>query len=290
MTHVDLRYLDPVLAPRHAVLVEDLSERGRLVEATERARDEDYICGYISRVGRVLATRLPTGGSVIYQGEIKLDDDLSWEPAGEPTVYRLGADDTNEAVSDARRLFLTHSLRTGGAQLFAGWRSRIVALIPEEVGPKEAKIFRTLADGSIEVTHTYNVLDAFGTYACWLNDLAMEFGGTDAAIERSGPAASNPEWQAVTEVRSMVQAWLMREAADAELTQARYTLGLALGAHAHLLKLSDGTRRDNDAPHLSIAELARSLYTDRPNLNRIVKAAERDGRLARLLAIAERQS
>lgn len=289
MARVDLRYLDPVLTPRLAVLVEDPIERRRLVEVVEQA-DDDVICGYLSEVGRVLAVKLPTGGSVIYEGEIVLDDGFSWEPTGQPRVYRLDTDDAGEALADARKMFLAHSLRRGGVRLLAGWRSRIVALVPEEVGPKEAKIFRTLVDGSIEETHTYNVLDAFGTYASWLNDLALEFGSTDAALERSVPAAWSPERQAVAEVRSMVQAWLMREAADAELAQARYTLKLALGAHAHLLKLADRAPGGRDVPRLPIAELARSLYTDRPNLNRIVKAAERDGELARLIATAGRRS
>jgi hypothetical protein len=63
-----------------------------------------------------------------------------------------------------------------------------VALIPEEVGAKESKIIRTTANGGIQATHTYNVLDAYGTYAGRVHELAMEFGSTDEALAKApGP-------------------------------------------------------------------------------------------------------
>jgi hypothetical protein len=72
----------------------------------------------------------------------------------------------------------------------------------------------------------------------------------------------------------------MREAADAELAQARTTLTLSLGAHARRLKGSGGSG-------VGIAELARSLYTDRPNLSKIIKAAESDSRIRHLFDALE---
>jgi hypothetical protein len=195
---------------------------------------------------------------------------------GQPRIYRVASDDNAEVAADARRLFLAHSLRTGAVSRFAGWRERLVALIPEEVGPKESKIMRTTRDGEIEATHTYTVLDAYGTYAGWVHDLAMEFGSTDEALENR----RHPSDRTESEVTHIVQAWLMREAADAELVQARGSLKLGLGAHAHILKHSD-------EPHISIAELARSLYTDRPNLSKVVKAAANDDRITRLLGAIE---
>jgi hypothetical protein len=57
--------------------------------------------------------------------------------------------------------------------------------------------------------------------------------------------------------------------ADAELAPAPATLNFSLGAHARRLKRFGG-------PGVSIAELARSLYTDRPNLSKIIRAAGRD--------------
>jgi hypothetical protein len=281
MTRIDRRYLDPVLAPKHAALIED-PERGRVLGAVE---DEDntsaeQICGLISREGRVLAWKLPTGERVIYEGEIRVDYNGSlveaWEPIGKPRIYRVSSDDDAEVAADARRLFLAHSLRTGAASRFAGWRERLVALIPEEVGPKESKIMRTTRDGDVEATHTYTVLDAYGTYAGWVHDLAMEFGSTDEALMNR----HRPSGWAESEVTHIVQAWLMREAADAELTQARGSLKLGLGAHARRLKRFD-------EPGISIAELARSLYTDRPNLSKVVTAAANDERITRLLDAIE---
>jgi hypothetical protein len=72
----------------------------------------------------------------------------------------------------------------------------------------------------------------------------------------------------------------MREAADAELAQARTTLTLSLGAHARRLKRAGGSG-------VSIAELARSLYTDRPNLSKVVKVAEGDSRIRRFFDAIE---
>lgn len=195
---------------------------------------------------------------------------------GQPRIYRVSSDDDAEVGADARRLFLAHSLRTGAVSRFAGWRERFVALIPEEVGPKEAKIMRTTCDGDIEATHTYTVLDAYGTYAGWVHDLAMEFGSTDEALMKR----RRPFDRAESEVAHIVQAWLMREAADAELTQARGSLKLSLSAHARRLKQFDD-------PGISIAELSRSLYTDRPNLSRVIKSAANDERITRLLDAIE---
>jgi hypothetical protein len=283
MPHIASRYLDPVLAPKHASLVDAPDERARLLAAIDEDDETsaEALVGMMSREGRVLVWRLATGERVIYEGEIQVDYDGAlvngWKPVGEPRAYLVRSNDKAEIFGDACRLFLAHSLRTGAVSRFAGWRARVVALIPEEVGAKESKIIRTTADGGIEATHTYNVLDAYGTYAGWIHELAMEFGSTDEALAKAGPwmpgNADEPQ------VRGIVQAWLMREAADAELAQARTTLNFSLGAHARLLK--------RGGSGVSIAELARSLYTDRPNLSKIIKAAESDSRTRRLFDAVE---
>jgi hypothetical protein len=277
MTQIDFRYLDPVLAPKHASLVDAPDEHARLLAAIdEDETSAEALAGMISRQGRVGAWRLATGERVIYEGEIEIDYDgglvNGWTPVGKPRAYLVRSDNEAEIFRDVCRLFLAHGLRTGAASRFAGWRARVVALIPEEVGAKESKIIRTTADGGIEATHTYNVLDAYGTYAGWVHQLAMEFGSTDEALAKAGPwTPGNADEGPVSNI---AQAWLMREAADAELAQARTTLTLSLGAHARRLKISGGSG-------LSIAELARSLYTDRPNLSKIIKAAESDSRTRR---------
>ncbi len=278
MPQIDSRYLDPVLAPKHASLVDDPSERARLLAAIDEDDETsvEALVGMISREGRVVAWRLATGERVIYEGEIQVDYDGAlvngWKPVGRPRAYLVRSNDKVEIFHDVCRLFLSHSLRTGAASRFAGWRARVVALIPEEVGAKESKIIRTTADGGIEATHTYNVLDAYGTYAGWVHELAMECGSTDEALAKAGPWTPGNANEG--QVYNIVQAWLMREAADAELAQARTTLNLSLGAHARHLNRSGGSG-------VSIAELARSLYTDRPNLSKIIKAAESDSRTRR---------
>lgn len=116
-----------------------------------------------------------------------------------------------------QRAFIAQSIESGAYRRLAGWRHRVVILIPEEVGIKESNIFRTLADRTIERTHTYNALDAVHTYADWVNDLAKESGTTDEKIE-AGIQTPNTDSLFSPQI---VQAWLMREAADIELEQAR---------------------------------------------------------------------
>jgi len=284
MLQIDSRCLDPILALKHASLVDDPNERVRLLAAINEDDEAsaEALAGMISEQGRVLAWRLPTGERVIYEGEIQVDYDgafvTGWQPVGEPRIYVVRTDDRAEIADDVCRLFLAHSLRAHAYRRFAGWRARIVALIPEEVGAKESKIIRTTADGRLDWTHTYNVLDAYGTYAGWVLELAMEFGSTDEALAKAGPwTTGNADER---QVDAIVQAWLLREAADAALTQARTTLNLSLGGHARRL------RRVGE-PGLSIAEMARSLHTDRPNLSKIIKAAEGDSRTRRLFDAIE---
>lgn len=257
-------YLD-ILSPRHATLVTDLQEEAALaVFADEEV--VDFVDGYISEKGRVVAWAQPTGEYVLYEGDVVVADDLSWEPAGTPRIYLANTNDEKEVVDDVRRLFLAQSIRNGGAYRFTGWRDRIVAFVPEEVGPKESKIMRTLRDGRIDVEHTYTVLDACAKYAEWVNDLAKEFGATEEAIgiDRKDTAAFG------LMVRSIVQAWLLRDAAEIQLSQARHSLRFALAGHERDFK------RNDDDGRLTVSELARSLHTDRPNLTRAIKAAQND--------------
>lgn len=262
MTQVD--YL-AILSPRHATLVTDPKEAA-LLAALADEEGVEFIAGYISEKGRVAGWAQPTGEYVLYEGDVAVADDLSWEPTGTPRIYRANVDDDKEIVDDVRRLFLAQSIRNGGAYRFTGWRDRIVAFIPEEVGPKESKIMRILCDGRIDVEHTYNVLDACAKYAEWVNELAKEFGDTDEAIgiNRTDTGAGGPM------VRNIVQAWLLREAAEIQLNQARHSLRFALAGQERIFE------RSNDDGRLTVSELARSLHTDRPNLTRAIKTAQND--------------
>jgi hypothetical protein len=264
MTHPDL---DSSLTLRHAIEVTDSADVSALA-ATEDDDASDVLAGYISEKGRVLAWQTADGRRVLYEGAISVGDDFEWAPTGSPRIYRFETDDSSEITADTRRLFLTQSLSSGGARAVAGWRDRVVALIPEEGGAKEAKIMRTLPGGEIDATHTYNVLDAYSKYAEWVHELAAEFGGTD---EKLAAGIKTPDIAPLPAIAAHIaQAWLLREAADAELQQARHSLKFGLAGFSRLGSLPDADRG------ASIAELARSLHTDRPNLTRAIKAAEAD--------------
>jgi hypothetical protein len=265
MTHPDLKYLAAVLTPRHAATVDDPAVRERLAGLVD-ADTSEHVAGFISQTGRVLADAVESGETVLYETAITVDADGDWEPGPPSRIWLVASGSRRKDVfDDTARLFLAQSLRTGAASQFCGWRDRVVAIVPEEVGPKESKIIRTLDDGGIEITHTYNVLDAYGTYSRWVTDLALEYGSGDDAL-----ASETPQPPAIA--RSVVSAWLMREAGEAQLQQARYSLKFGLAGYARV--------PSNELP---IAELARSLYTDRANLTKVIKAAEKDARITGIL-------
>jgi hypothetical protein len=277
MTHPDL---EAMLSLRHATEVTDLKT---VTELAGTADDDtaDLIAGYISEQGRVLAWQTPEGDHVLREDTITVDDDYDWEPVGTPRIFHFDTEEEAEIRDDACRLFLSQSLSNGAARMSAGWRGRVVALVPEEVGAKESKIIRTLPDGGIEWTHTYNVLDAYSKYSEWVNALASEFGSTDDKLEA---AIRTPDTTPFGfPVNSIVQSWLMREAADAALQQARHSLKFGLAAFSRLA--STGTESGG-----SVAELARSLHTDRPNLTRAIKSAEADPELRELFAKFDRDA
>src|SRR5919108_3263743 len=129
MPHIDFRYLEPVLAPKHASLVNDPEKHARLLSAIDEDDETsaEALAGMISREGRVVAWRLATGERVIYEGEIQVNYDGAlvngWKPVGRPRVYVVPGNDEAEILADVCRLFLTHSLRSGAASRFAGWRA-----------------------------------------------------------------------------------------------------------------------------------------------------------------------
>ncbi len=255
------------LTLRHAAEVADPGTVERLASGVDDEASA-YLTGYISEQGRVVAWRTTEGEAVLYESVIQVDDDYEWKSVGKPRIYLFDTDDDAEIRIDTLRLFLSQSLGNGGARRSAGWRDRIIALVPEEVGAKESKIIRTLPDGGIEATHTYNVLDAYSKYSEWVNALADEFGGTDEKLEaRISTPDTTPFGPHVDQI---VQAWLMRETADSALDQERHSLKFGLAAFSRLLNMS------GDETGGSVSELARSLNTDRANLTRAIKAAEGD--------------
>lgn len=110
-------------------------------------------------------------------------------------------------------------------------------------------------------------------YAEWVGDLAAEFGTTDEKLT-AGIDTPNIEPLVTPQI---VQSWLLKEAAEAQLSQARHSLKLGLGAHLRFQEVA------TDRPTISMAELARSLHTDRSNLSRAAKLAAADAEVMQLL-------
>lgn len=108
-----------------------------------------------------------------------------------------------------------------------------------------------------------------------MNALAAEFGGTEEKLEAHVETPDIAPFSPI--VAGIAQAWLLRETADATLEQTRVSLKFSLAGFTRLLELSGTDSR------ASVAELARSLQTDRPNLTRMIKTAEKDARIAEIL-------
>ena len=279
MTQRDLRYLESVLALRSSHRVADRAEADGLLHAIDDP-EAHHLANLITRRSRFAGARVADGKGVMWTSRIRPNpnagyDEDSYTYVGRTTVYRVDGDD--DAVADeVARLYLRDSLQNGADSQFAGWRGRIVAIIPEEVGPKESKVVRTTADGRIEICHRYNVLESYGLFAQWLTELALEldeYGGVASELAHEGGGGGL--------VEKIVAAWLQREAASVQLAQARHSLKFALGGHARVQRMLE--QSVDDRPQVSTAELARSLYTDRANLSRAMAAASKDPSQAALL-------
>lgn len=276
MTH---SALDALLALRHAHLIDDPAQTTEIIAVHDADADEP-VFGLISEKTHVVATKVASGAYLLSRN-ITVGDDYEVVPTGVNSVYRFDTADEGEMSKDAQRLFIAQSIENGAARNFAGWRERIVVMIPEEVGAKETNIFRTTADGRIEATHTYNVMTAYGTYAGWVHDLAEEFIGSDEMLEAGIKAPDTTPFGPFAS--GIVQAWLERNMAEAVLEQARTSLKMGLGAFDMMATLtpSEGA---------SIAELARSLHTDRANLTKVIKSAQKDKQFQEMVGKAKKFS
>jgi hypothetical protein len=276
MTQIHLDQLEPVLALRTSTLLEDpdkrqevlarieeVDARGTKVEkvgnTTTYSSQDELIGGFLSRTGRVLGYSWSDGTRVLYEGEIELEFEepwtqaCGWHPIGVPRLYLSTASDDHQQWDDGKRLFLRHSFATGAEELFAGWKERFVTIIPEEVGMKETKVFRSTHDGTIEVEHRYAAPDAMMLYSRWLMALADEFSDSDMA----GHTLEAGMYSGVA------QQWLAREGANAQLASTRAWLKMLLASLTLQAQAS--------GEEFNVSELARSLHTDRANLAKMSK-------------------
>ena len=268
---LDIRHLtelDPTDVPAHVARVDSIEEAHDDAypdhEAPAGAREEwrkdnPSFGGFISKVGRVYAVR--DGDQFLVRAEpITLTrtptvygDDITWEPRPAEARAFIGTD-ADATRQDLARLFITQTIDLGAdIRLFAGWRHRFVVTITEEVGPKESKTFRSDHEGNLDWEHTYNASTAVGLFSTWASELAMEFGDYDH-VRRQDPDGENA---------NVIRAFIMREAAEAALAQARFDLNAAMVMQSMRLGHGDKT--------VSTSQLARSLHTDRANLTRHAK-------------------
>jgi hypothetical protein len=290
MTQLDMRYLEDVVRLRNTVPADetdaaDILAQFAAADAAVDVTDDDtprpeIITARITQRSQFVGARLPDGRLVVWVRDIvPVDTPESTFESDDPGIAYVCDGDEDALLEDINRIWLRRSLADGAYRHFAGWRHLIVALIPEEVGAKESKVARTNLDGEIEITHTYNVLDAYGTYAAWLTELALGFGSGDDAIGFDRDLGLDGM------TRSVVSAWLHREAATVQAAQARHSLQFTLAG----LELIHRRGGEGAASMPSIAELARSFYTDRGNLSKVIAASKRDPEISDTLRqIAER--
>ncbi|MEV6648939.1 hypothetical protein [Amycolatopsis sp. NPDC051371] len=162
------------------------------------------------------------------------------------TVSVYGGYNTEAAaVQDARRILLGSVIDRDVFSQAAGWDTEVVVLAR---GVDAFTIFRTHADDRVEMTVVEDVLWAYAQYAEAVDALATDLASHDRMRE---VPPMTPK---------IIDAWLRRESAQALAGQARVSLEGAL-------------RIFSRQPSMSVAELARSLHTDRGNLSRMISKA-----------------
>ncbi|MFD2422396.1 hypothetical protein [Amycolatopsis pigmentata] len=156
-----------------------------------------------------------------------------------------GYDSEDAAVQDARRIMLRSVINRDVFSQAVGWNAEVVVLAR---GVDAFTIFRTHPGYRVDATVVEDVLLAYAQYAEAVDALANDLTLYDRM--REFPAMTP----------KIIDAWLRRESAQALAGQARVSLEGALRAFSY-------------QPSMSVADLARSLHTDRGNLSRLISKA-----------------
>ncbi|MFI0805558.1 hypothetical protein SAMN04489729_6989 [Amycolatopsis lurida] len=268
---MDFTTLLPTLRPRGEQLDSD-AELAKLMEQDERWDDEgvEEIESYEAGGLATAAFRAPSGLVVGVrefrhtEEQKKRGDELVEKYRAEgielvmplanivgqgddaETVAVYGGYDTEDsAVQDARRILLESVIDRDVFSQAAGWNTEVVVLAR---GVDAFTIFRTHVDERVDVTMVENVLWAYAQYAEAVDALATDL--TSHKRIRDFPPMTP----------KIIDAWLRRESAQALAGQARVSLDGALRAFSY-------------QPSMSVADLARSLHTDRGNLSRLISKA-----------------
>ncbi len=155
-----------------------------------------------------------------------------------------------ESAADAQRALLGFAI-AGEVRWMTGWKLDVVMLLRGH----DWYIVRTRQNGAVEVEACEDVLPAHGYYVEACNKLARELEYGSSVIRDS-----TDSW-----TRKIATAFVQREAGRALAAQARHSLKVTFEGIARIKKLRPGS------PHsqVNISELARNLYTDRPNLSKL---------------------
>lgn len=175
----------------------------------------------------------------------------------------------DEARADTRRLALTWATEAGNNLFaYAGWGADAVLFVRADV---DWYVIRTFGDGTIKILGHEDSLQGSAQYGEQVGKLADEIDNDPRkfGIHEMG----NPM------VGRIVEAWLRREAAEVMLDVARQALRHRMEGLDRITELAQQHGEEQYA--LNFSELARKLYTDRPNLYRLMPTRKQPTRRRR---------
>lgn len=176
-----------------------------------------------------------------------------------------------DAVEDAHRALIGAAIGRhlpGGRSAldrWAGWMADVVLLLRGGAGSYlVCRVHESGKVSSIGSPDPY--YSAMGAFADGVDQLADDLEDRADDLEEGGA----DDLQRAGLLRSVVVPWLMREAAQARLDVARQQFYWGVQQTSGYI---------GNEPHsaITMSALARGLYTDRPNLHRVIRSAQSSG-------------
>lgn len=173
-----------------------------------------------------------------------------------------------EAVEDAHRALIGAAIEEhlpGGRSTldrWAGWMADVVLLLRNGTG--SYLVYRVHESGKVSSIGSSDLYySAMGAFADGVDQLSDDLEDSADDLEE-GDA---DDLQRAGLLRSVVVPWLMREAAQARLDVARQQFYWGVQQTSGYI---------GNGPHsaITMSALARGLYTDRPNLHRVIRSAQ----------------
>jgi hypothetical protein len=173
-----------------------------------------------------------------------------------------------EAVEDAHRALIGAAIgrhlpgSRSALDRWAGWMADVVLLLRGGTGPY--LVYRVHESGKVSSIGSSDLYySAMGAFADGVDQLADDL--QDKADDLEDGDAD--DLQRAGLLRSVVTPWLTREAAQARLDVARQQFYWGVQQTSGYI---------GNGPHsaITMSALARGLYTDRPNLHRVIRSAQ----------------